>query len=124
MDYKVSIDYKFKILCEVIEELPIDIIRQIKINYDAKLISLILIEGLKDILKNNKLIFNELKYNNYEMQDIYYLISKIANILILEEYNMIFFPNYKKDGYNLFINKKMMFSLYKENNIIIIEYVK
>jgi len=125
MDYIIKIDDKFKILNEVIEELPIDYIRQIKINYDAKIISIIFLELLKNISKNNKLVFNDLKYYNYEMQDIYYLISKVANIIITNNYKMAYFPNYKKDGYNIFINLNILFSLYMEDdNIIILEYIK
>lgn len=125
MDYNIKIDDKFKILNEVIEDLPIDIIRQIKINYDAKLISIIFLEALKDITKNKKIIFKDLKYYHYEMQDIYYLISKIANIfLILNNYKFNYFPNYKKDGYNIFINLTMMFDLYMEDDNITIEYIK
>ncbi len=125
MDYIIKIDDKFKILNEVIEDLPIDYIRQIKINYDAKIISIIFLKLLKDISKNNKLVFNDLKYYNYEMQDIYYLISKIANIIMTNNYKITYFPNYKKDGYNIFINLNIMFSLYMEDdNIIILEYIK
>lgn len=125
MEYIIKIDDKLKILNEVIEELPIDYIRQIKINYDAKIISIIFLELLKDVNKNNKLIFNDLKYYNYEMQDIYYLISKIANIIMANNYKITYFPNYKKDGYNIFINLNIMFSLYMEDdNIIILEYIK
>jgi len=125
MEYTIKVDDKFKILNEVIEELPIDYIRQIKINYDAKIISIIFLELLKNISKNNKLVFNDLKYYNYEMQDIYYLISKVANIIITNNYKMAYFPNYKKDGYNIFINLNILFSLYMEDdNIIILEYIK
>jgi len=125
MEYIIKIDDKLKILNEVIEELPIDYIRQIKINYDAKIISIIFLELLKDVNKNNKLVFNDLKYYNYEMQDIYYLISKIANIITANNYKITYFPNYKKDGYNIFINLNIMFSLYMEDdNIIILEYIK
>ena len=125
MEYIIKIDDKLKILNEVIEELPIDYIRQIKINYDAKIISIIFLELLKDVNKNNKLVFNDLKYYNYEMQDIYYLISKIANIIMANNYKITYFPNYKKDGYNIFINLNIMFSLYMEDdNIIILEYIK
>jgi hypothetical protein len=125
MEHIIKSDDKLRILNEVIEELPIDYIRQIKINYDAKIISIIFLELLKDVNKNNKLIFNDLKYYNYEMQDIYYLISKIANIITANNYKITYFPNYKKDGYNIFINLNIMFSLYMEDdNIIILEYIK
>ena len=125
MEYIIKIDDKFKILNDVIEDLPIHYIRQIKINYDAKIISIIFLELLKDVNKNNKLVFNDLKYYNYEMQDIYYLISKIANIITANNYKITYFPNYKKDGYNIFINLNIMFSLYMEDdNIIILEYIK
>lgn len=125
MEYIIKIDDKFKILNDVIEDLPIHYIRQIKINYDAKIISIIFLELLKEVSKNNKLVFNDLKYYNYEMQDIYYLISKIANIITANNYKITYFPNYKKDGYNIFINLNIMFSLYMEDdNIIILEYIK
>lgn len=121
---EIVITEKFKILNEVIEELPIDYIRQVKINYDARIISIIFIEALKDLNNNKKIIFNNLKYYNYEMQDIYYLIGKIANIIMKNNYKLAYFPNYNKDGYNIFINLNLMFSLFMEDdNIIVIEYI-
>lgn len=118
---------EYKILNEVIEELPIEYVRQIKIKYDAKLISILFLEFLNNIENNsnkNKLVFNNLKYYHYEMEDIYYLISKIAHIITQKNYKINYFSNYKKDGYNIFINTNLMFSLYMEDDNIIIEYIK
>ena len=56
------------------------------------------------------------------MEDIYYLISKIVNILIANNYKVNYYPNYKKDGFNLFINS-LMFSFYYEIEEIIIEFM-
>jgi len=119
---------EYKILNEVIEELPIEYVRQIKIKYDAKLISILFLEFLNKhkISKNsneNKLVFNNLKYYHYEMEDIYYLISKIANIITENNHKISFFPNYKKDCYNIFINTNLLFSLYMEDDNITIEYI-
>lgn len=58
------------------------------------------------------------------MNDIYYLISKFSHIMMVNNYLVSYFPNYKKDGYNIFINSNMMFSLYPEDLDLIIEYVK
>ena len=118
---------EYKILNEVIEELPVEYIRQVKIKYDAKLISILFLEKLKEIengfFKEKKLIFNNLKYYHYEMEDIYYLISKIANIISQNNYKITYFPNYKKDGYNIFINTNLMFSLFMEDDNITISYL-
>ena len=118
---------EYKILNEVIEELPDEYIRQVKIKYDAKLISILFLEKLKEIengfFKEKKLIFNNLKYYHYEMEDIYYLISKIANIISQNNYKITYFPNYKKDGYNIFINTNLMFSLFMEDDNITISYL-
>jgi len=123
----MNIENKWRLLNEVIEDLPEEYIRQVKINYDAKFISIIFLEKLQKIIENKdenkKIIFSELKYYNYEMKDIYYLISKFSYILMIKNYTIAYYPNYKKDGYNLFINN-MMFSLYIEDDSIIFEFVK
>jgi len=116
MNYDIDIDERYRILNDIIEDLPNEYIRQIKINYDAKCISIIILRNL-DI---NKLVFTNLKYDNYEMQDIYYLISKISVILSSKNYKISHFPNYKKDGFNIFIND-ILYSFYKEDEDIILE---
>lgn len=119
----MEIEKKWRILNEVILDLPEEYIRQVKINYDAKLISIVFLEKLKELnVNNNKIIFSELKYYSYEMNDIYYLISKFSYIMIVNNYSVSYFPNYKKDGYNLFINN-MMFSLHLEDDMITIEFI-
>ena len=120
----ISINEKFKILNEVIEDLPDDYIRQIKINFDAKIISIIFMEKLKNENEKEKykLVFNDLYYDNYKMQDIYYLIAKISNILIENNYNITYFSNYKKNGYNIFMNNCYTYNLNQEfDDVIIIE---
>lgn len=110
-----------KLLNEVIEELPIEFIRQSKISYDAKFISIIFKNALKDILNNKRIILNQLKYDNYEMKDIYYLISKVID-LMKDNYDIKFYPNYKKDGYNIFIHPNIMYVLFKDVDDLILEY--
>jgi len=119
----ININDKFKILNEVIEDIPDDYIRQIKLNFDAKIISIILLEKLnKNINEKYKLIFNELHYDNYKMQDIYYLIAKISNNILENNYKINYFPNYKKNGFNIFINNSYTFDLYQDfDDVIIIE---
>jgi len=117
---KINIEDKYKYLNEVIDELPNDIMRTIKIKYDAKIISLMFNKSIKNN-DENKLVFNELKFYYYDMQDLYYLISRISSSL---NYNLTYYPNYKKDGYNIFINQKKLYNLYLEDDIIIIEYIK
>ena len=124
MNYKLCNDDKLKILNEVIDDLPTDIIKKIKINYDVKYISIIFLKALENIYQNEKIIFNELAYDNYLMENIYYLISKLAPLLETKNFKISYFPNYKKDGYNIFINSNMMFSLYPEYPDLIIEYIK
>lgn len=123
----MNIENKWRLLNEVIEDLPEEYIRQVKINYDAKFISIIFLEKLQKIIENKdenkKIIFSELKYYNYEMKDIYYLISKFSYILMIKNYTIAYYPNYKKDGYNLFINN-IIFSLYIEDDSIIFEFIK
>jgi len=123
----MNIENKWRLLNEVIEDLPEEYIRQVKINYDAKFISIIFLEKLQKIIENKdenkKIIFSELKYYNYEMKDIYYLISKFSYILMIKNYTIAYYPNYKKDGYNLFINN-IIFSVYIEDDSIIFEFVK
>lgn len=117
---EICIEDKLKILNEVIEELPDEFIRYVNINYDARVISIILTKLVKN--KNNKIIiFTNLKYNDYKMEDIYYLISKIANLMITT--NLTFFPNYKKDGFNIFINKNLSIILYKNNDYLTMEFL-
>jgi len=118
----IDINDKFKILNEVIEDLPIDYIRQIKINYDTKIISIIFIENLNNNNKNKKLVFNNLKYDNYQMQDIYYLVAKLAHLLTLNNFKINYYSNYNKNGYNIFINQNMIYSLFIQDDDIIIEY--
>lgn len=123
----LDLNEKYNILIDVVEDLPIEFIRQVKINYDSRYISKIFIFELNKIINNHndkktKIIFNELKYDNYKMEDIYYLISKIVNILIANNYKVNYYPNYKKDGFNLFINS-LMFSFYHEIEEIIIEFM-
>jgi len=118
----IDINDKFKILNEVIEDLPIDYIRQIKINYDTKIISIIFIENLNNNNKNKKLVFNNLKYDNYQMQDIYYLVAKLAHLLTLNNFKMNYYSNYNKNGYNIFINQNLIYSLFIQDEDIIIEY--
>ncbi len=123
----LDLNEKYNILIDVVEDLPIEFIRQVKINYDSRYISKIFIFELNKIINNHndkktKIIFNELKYDNYKMEDIYYLISKIVNILIANNYKVNYYPNYKKDGFNLFINS-LMFSFYYEIEEIIIEFM-
>jgi hypothetical protein len=120
----MEIETKWRILNEVILDLPEEYIRQVKINYDAKLISIVFLEKVKEFKANNdnKIVFSELKYYSYEMNDIYYLISKFSYILMVNNYSVSYFPNYKKDGYNLFINN-MMFSLHLEDDMITIEFI-
>lgn len=122
MEKYINIEEKFKILNDSIEEIPIEYIRQIKITYDSKYISYILLKILNVNNDNNKkLLFNKLKYQDYLMEDLYYLISKIANI-INNTHKISYFPNYKKDGFNIFINKQPLL-LYQEDDIIIIEFI-
>lgn len=122
MEKYITIEEKFKILNDSIEEIPIEYIRQIKINYDAKYISYILLKFLNNNENKNKLIFNKLKYQDYLMEDLYYLIAKIATN-INNNYKISYFPNYKKDGFNIFVNKQLLI-LYQEDDIIIIEFIK
>ena len=68
-------------------------------------------------------MFSELKYYNYEMKDIYYLVSKFSYVMMKKNHTVSYFPNYKKDGYNLFINN-MMYSLHMEDDTITIESIK
>ncbi len=124
----MDIEKKWRILNEVILDLPEEYIRQVKINYDAKLISMIFLEKLDNNHNHNnndnnnqKIIFSELKYYNYEMKDIYYLVSKFSYILMMKNYTVAYFPNYKKDGYNLYINN-MMYSLHLEDDMITLQH--
>ncbi len=118
----INISEELKIFNEIIEDLPHEFIRQIKINYDARFISIILLKLLNDNSNRNKIIpFANLKYDDYKMEDIYYLISKIASNI--NSYHITFFPNYEKDGFNIFINKILTISLYKNNNHLTIEFL-
>lgn len=118
MNYNLTINEKFDILNDVIEDLPIEFIRQIKINYDSIYVSTIIKRTLND--NNDKIIFNELKYDNYKMEDLYFLISKTSHILSLSNIKINYFVNFKKDGYNLFINSSMFCNLYIEDDDIIL----
>jgi len=111
------------ILNQVIEDLPIEYIRQIKINYDAKIIISQLLNSLNSNTKNYKLIISKLKYDNYEIQDIYYLISKISYEICNNNFNMKFYANYKKDGFNIFINDIYTIDLYKEDEELIFNFI-
>ena len=124
MEYKLDCNDKLKILNEVIDELPNDIIRKIKINYDIKYISIIFLKALDNIIDNHKIIFNELSYDNYIMENIYYLVSKLAHLLETKKFKINYYPNSKKNGYNIFINSNMMFYLFMEDEDLIIEYIK
>jgi hypothetical protein len=116
----INISDELKIFNEIIEDLPPEFIRQLKINYDARFISIILLKLLNEDSNRNKIIpFTKLKYDDYKMEDIYYLISKIASNIN----SITFFPNYKKDGFNIFINKILTISLYKNNNHLTIEFL-
>lgn len=110
----IDISDKYRILNEIIEDLPFEFIRQLKINFDAKVISIILLRLLNINSRNNIIEIDDLKYDNYRMEDIYYLLSKI--ISHINEYHITFYPNYKKDGFNIFINKTLTISLYKKND--------
>jgi len=119
----MDIEKKWRILNEAILDLPEEYIRHIMINYDAKLISMIFLEKLNydNHNDNQKIVFSELKYYNYEMKDMYYLVSKFSYILMMKNYTVSYFPNYKKDGYNLYINN-MMYSLHLEDDMITLQH--
>jgi hypothetical protein len=55
------------------------------------------------------------------MKDIYYLISKVID-LMKNDYDIKFYPNYKKDGYNIFIHPNIMYILFKDIDDLILEY--
>jgi len=123
LNLSININEKFNLISNVIEDLPIEYIRQIKINYDCKYISIILLEILDNNLyyKQKIFIFNELKYNNYKIEDLYYLISKLSNTI--NKYKIASYPNLHKDGFNVYVNTKYMFNIYEKNKYITIDFI-